>query len=218
MSLNPNPTHPRKTNRRSSPEHVDSIRNINTGIDKTNRLKKIRVANKLQHLGIRYPVKNITKVKRKKTVSIAMIQTAKNLSADAIINRFNQSKINVKGLNGVFDPIEGRVLDANIPVDAIQLQNTWEAGNNSIGFNSITDTRQGPQNDLGAVRAQLKEIEATGGNPALGFDEGSFEAVDVIVAPDDATILGRLQDNQKSTGILSPNMEFRIVDNPKFIG
>ena len=48
------------------------------------------------------------------------------------------------------------------------------------------------------------------------LDEGSFEAVDVIVSPDDATILGKLLPSQRSTGILSPNMEFRIVDNPNF--
>ena len=49
MSINPKPTHPRKTNRKSSPEHVDSIRNIETGIDKTNRLKKIRCYRGIRH-------------------------------------------------------------------------------------------------------------------------------------------------------------------------
>ena len=64
MSINPNPTHPRKTNRKSSPEHVDSIRNIETGIDKTNRLKKIRVANRLQKLAFEFVDDDVGKVQK----------------------------------------------------------------------------------------------------------------------------------------------------------
>jgi hypothetical protein len=143
------------------------------------------------------------------------IQTAKMMSADAIINSYKKIKPDIKGKSGVYDPVENRILDARIPLDAIRLQNFFESGQNSIGFNSITDTRQGPMEDIEVVKSQLKQIEQNGGVPALGFDEGSLEALDVKIGSEN-DIMTNLLENQRSTGILDYNLQFKIEDNPKF--
>jgi len=73
--------------------------------------------------------------------------------------------------------------------------------------------------ELGAeteIIDQLKEIEQSGGIPALGFDEGSLEALDVQVRTTDAEIFTALKEHQRSTGILDGDLSFRIVDNDKF--
>lgn len=161
--------------------------------------------------------KQVTPIK-KKGVKNAMIQTAKMLSADAIMDKFGTfRREHPESLgSGVFDPVENRILDARIPLDAIRLQRFFESGTNKIGFNSITDTRQGPESDVNLIRSQLKEIEQSGGIPALGFDEGSLEALNVITRTTDAEILADLRENQRSTGILDGDLTFRIVDNQKF--
>ena len=69
--------------------------------------------------------------------------------------------------------------------------------------------------DIEVVRSQLKQIEQSGGVPALGFDEGSLEALDVKVGNENE-IMVSLLENQRSTGILGSNLEFKIQDNPKF--
>jgi len=153
--------------------------------------------------------------KEKITIDKGNIQTAKMMSADAIINSYNKIKPDIKGKSGVYDPVENRILDARIPMDAIRLQNFFESGQNSIGFNSVTDTRQGPMEDIETVRSQLKQIEQTGGVPALGFDEGSLEALDVKIGSEN-DIMTNLLENQRSTGILDYNLQFKIEDNPKF--
>lgn len=147
-----------------------------------------------------------------------MIQLAKNQSADSIMNAFaTYKRVNPNSLgSGVYDPIENRILDARIPLDAIRLQKLFEGGTNKIGFNSITDTRQGPATDTEMIRSQLKEIEQAGGLPALGFDEGSLEALDVATNTTDDEILTSLRDSQRSTAILDADLSFRIVDSPKF--
>ena len=154
---------------------------------------------------------------KKIDVKVGMQQTAKMLSVDSIINKFIQSKPNIKGVSGVFDPIEGRILDAFIPKDAIRIQQLWESKGKKIGFNSITDTnmRKTQETNIEKIRSQLKEIEQSGGNPALGFDEGSLEALNVSVKDTDDEILSELLDNQQSTGIMDDNLQFRIVENPK---
>lgn len=157
-------------------------------------------------------------IKRKIPVKEGMIQQAKHLSAEALVDNFRRHKLNFANISGVYDPISGKILDANIPADKMRLQEMFESGNNKIGFNSITDTRKGPNTDLNRLKAELNEIERAGGNPAIGFDQGSLEALDVVIAPDDATIMGKLLDHQNSTGILSPTEEFKILDNPKYTG
>ena len=152
---------------------------------------------------------------RKIAPKVGMIQTAKMMSADAIINSYKKIKPDIKGKSGVYDPVENRILDARIPLDAIRLQNFFESGQNSIGFNSITDTRQGPMEDIEVVKSQLKQIEQSGGIPALGFDEGSLEALDVKIGSEN-DIMTNLLENQRSTGILDYNLQFKIEDNPKF--
>lgn len=147
-----------------------------------------------------------------------MIQTAKMFSADSIVDKFityrNQNKELIG--SGVFDPVEGRILDARIPLDAIRLQRFFEAGANKIGFNSITDTRQGKNEDTDLIRSQLKEIEQSGGVAALGFDEGSIQALDIMVGTTDGEIMEKLKEHQRSTGILDGDFTFRIVDNERF--
>jgi len=153
-----------------------------------------------------------------KHIDKGMIQLAKHQSADSIINAFKRYKaINPNSLgSGVYDPVENKILDPRIPLDAMRLQKLFEAGTNKIGFNSITDTRQDPETDVELIRSQLKEIEQAGGIPALGFDEGSLEALDVITNTTDSEILTQLRDSQRSTGILDADLTFRIVDSPKF--
>lgn len=141
------------------------------------------------------------------------MQTSEYLSADSIVDSFIKSKNNIEGTSGVFDPIKGTILNAKVPADAIRLQKLF--GGERLGFNSITDTRQGPATDIELIRKQLKEIEQNGGKPALGFDNGSLEAVDVSIGSDE-DIMSKLLDHQNSTGILDENLTFRILDNPKY--
>jgi len=147
-----------------------------------------------------------------------MIQLAKFQSADSIMNAFSKYKSEHPDSlgSGVYDPVENRILDPRIPLDAIRLQRLFEGGTNKIGFNSITDTRQSPATDVDLIRSQLKEIEQAGGIPALGFDEGSLEALDVATNTTDDEIITSLKDTQRSTGILDADLTFRIVDSPKF--
>jgi hypothetical protein len=187
--------------------------NPNKGFKKIGKLQA-RLAN--LELPIRKK-KKIGTVKKKIDVKRAMIQTAKMLSADAIVDAFIKSGIDIKGVNGVYDPIQNRVLDATIPADKQRIMELFESKDANIGFNSITDTRAGPSTDIEKVRAQLKEIEARGGIPSLGFDEGSLEANDTVIGNTD-TIMSKLLDNQRSTGIVSPNAELEIKDNPRFTG
>lgn len=158
------------------------------------------------------------KVIKKVNVKEGMMQTAKMLSADAIMNKFIEFRRRYPNSlgSGVFDPIENRILDARIPLDAIRLQRFFESGTKKIGFNSITDTRQGPATDVELIRSQLREVEQSGGIPALGFDEGSLEALNVITRTTDTEILNDLKESQRSTGILDGDLTFRILDNDKF--
>jgi len=148
-------------------------------------------------------------------INNGMIQLAKNQSADGIINTFIKGKHNIQGVSGVYDPINSKILDATRPTDAMNLQKFYDSGTKNIGFNSITDTRHRPATDIESIRNQLKQIEQSGGVPALGFDNGSLEAVSVILGSDDE-ILGKLLDHQNSTGILGGDLSFRILDNPRF--
>lgn len=147
-----------------------------------------------------------------------MTQLAKFQSADSIMNSFSKYKsTHPESLgSGVYDPIENRILDPRIPLDAIRLQQLFDTGANKLGLNSVTDTRQGPATDVNLIRSQLKEIEQAGGIPALGFDEGSLEALDVKTNTTDDEILTQLRDSQRSTAILDADLTFRIVDSPKF--
>ena len=188
-------------------------------LNPTESMKALRrKVGKIQRIaGIKPMVRKKKKGKAIKKIApkVGMIQTAKMMSADAIINSYNKIKPDIKGKSGVYDPVENRILDARIPMDAIRLQNFFESGQNSIGFNSVTDTRQGPMEDIETVRSQLKQIEQTGGVPALGFDEGSLEALDVKIGSEN-DIMTNLLENQRSTVILDYNLQFKIEDNPKF--
>jgi hypothetical protein len=155
-------------------------------------------------------------IKKKIPLKNAMQQEARHLSAEALVDKFARNRVNFEGRSGVYDPVSGKILDAFIPADKMRLQEMFNSGENKIGFNSITDTRKGPNLDLSRLKAELNEIERAGGTPAIGFDEGSLEALDVVVAPDEETIMGKLLDNQRSTGILSPTEEFKIRDNDRF--
>jgi len=160
----------------------------------------------------------LARLKDSINVNKGMIQLAKHQSADSIINAFKQyKKTNPNSLgSGVYDPTGNTILDPRIPLDAMRLQKLFEAGTNKLGLNSITDTRQDPETDVELIRSQLKEIEQAGGIPALGFDEGSLEALDVITDSTDDEILTKLRDSQRSTGILDADLTFMIVDSPKF--
>jgi hypothetical protein len=201
---------------------IDSLSSPNifgVSLKNADRYAKLRrKVGKIQRIaGIKPMVRKKKKGKAIKKIApkVGMIQTAKMMSADAIINSYNKIKPDIKGKSGVYDPVENRILDARIPMDAIRLQNFFESGQNSIGFNSVTDTRQGPMEDIETVRSQLKQIEQTGGVPALGFDEGSLEALDVKIGSEN-DIMTNLLENQRSTGILDYNLQFKIEDNPKF--
>ena len=149
-------------------------------------------------------------------MKIALIR---NTPADEIVGKFEKfinKTPSIKGVNGVFDPDTNRILDANDPNDSKLLQKKFGRGKDKIGFNSITDTRKGPESNIALIRSQLRKIEKKGGIPALGLDEGSLEAVDVARGRTDNDILGKLESSQRSTGVLTPNKKFKIVDNPNF--
>jgi len=159
------------------------------------------------------------KAMSKLRVQLATIKKKKS-TAEEIMDRFEnflERRPKTKGVSGVFDHQGMRILDANIPSDATRLHNLYGSGDSLIGFNSITDTRLGPAKDPNLIRKQLREIESKGGIPALGFDEGSLEAVAIAHGQKDEHILGKLIRHQKSTGILDPKAKkFRIVENPNY--
>jgi len=157
----------------------------------------------------------------KKAMQVIKLKIARfrNTPADEIVGKFEKfinKTPSIKGVNGVFDPDTNRILDANDPNDSRLLQKKFGRGKDKIGFNSVTDTRKGPESNIVLIRNQLRKIEKQGGTPALGFDEGSLEAVDVARGRTDADILGKLESSQRSTGVLTPNKKFKIVDNPNF--
>ncbi len=156
--------------------------------------------------------------KLKVAVKIEQIKYAvsEERSADQIIQAFKESGIDTKGANGVFDPTNRKILDATDKADISRIRRLYGGQGRTLGFNSITDTRKGPNKNLNLVQIQLKEIEAAGGIPSLGFDEGSLEAVDIAKGKTDKDVVKKLTDSQRSTGILDDNDKFRVVKNPKF--
>ena len=152
-------------------------------------------------------------------VQLATMKKIKSTSDD-IVDRFEnflQRRPNIKDASGVFDHKSMRILDANIPSDAVRLHKMYGNGDKLIGFNSITDTRLKKEDDPNIIRGQLRKIESKGGIPVLGFDKGSLEAVDIAHGSNDNEILGKLLPHQNSTGILDPGArKFRIVENPNY--
>ena len=141
---------------------------------------------------------------------------SKNVSN--IINSFKKSGVNYKGIDGIWDAVEKRVLNANEEPDRERLWDTF--GRRGMGFNSVTDTRGGPNDDLKLIADQLTKIEESGGNPALGFDSsygGSLEAVDVTygTVPE---ALSKLNPQQESIGYLDEDGKFTIEYNDRYLG
>ena len=141
---------------------------------------------------------------------------SKNVSN--IINSFKESGVSYKGIDGIWDAVEKRVLNANDEPDRERLWDTF--GRRGMGFNSVTDTRGGPNDDLKLIADQLTKIEESGGNPALGFDSsygGSLEAVDVTygTVPE---ALSKLSPQQESIGYLDEDGKFTIEYNDRYLG
>ena len=135
-----------------------------------------------------------------------------------IINSFKESGVSYKGIDGIWDAVEKRVLNANEEPDRERLWDTF--GRRGMGFNSVTDTRGGPNDDLKLIADQLTKIEERGGNPALGFDSsygGSLEAVDVTygTVPE---ALSKLSPQQESIGYLDEDGKFTIEYNDRYLG
>ena len=135
-----------------------------------------------------------------------------------IINSFKKARVDIRGIDGIWDPVEKRVLDAYDEPDRERL---WsEHGRRGMGFRSVTDTRGGPNEDLDLIAKQLTEIEEGGGVPALGFDSthgGSLEAVDITFGTP-AEVLSKTSPNQESIGYLDEDGKFTIEKNDRYTG
>jgi len=135
-----------------------------------------------------------------------------------IINSFKKARVDIRGIDGIWDAVEKRVLNANDEPDRERL---WsEHGRRGMGFRSVTDTRGGPNEDLDLIAKQLTEIEDGGGVPALGFDSthgGSFEAVDITFGTP-AEVLSKTSPNQESIGYLDEDGKFTIEKNDRYTG
>ena len=135
-----------------------------------------------------------------------------------IINSFKESGVSFKGIDGIWDEVEGRVLNAYDDTDKEIL---WgKNGRRGMGFRSITDTRGGPNDDLTLVAKQLTEIETSGGVPALVFDStdgGSLEAVDVTFGTPEE-VLSNTSPEQESIGYLDEDGKFTIEFNDRYLG
>jgi len=158
--------------------------------------------------------------------SLQLQKMAKLSKSERIVRNwqtFKRRNPRAKVTNGVFDSERGNILDGNRSGDGNRLQAIYGTRDKKrIGFNSITDTRKGPNKSLVRVQRELSKIEKAGGMPALGFDEGSLEAVDVTRGISDKDIVKKLAPHQKTTGVYNPlgrqGKRFRIVKNPKFEG
>jgi len=128
--------------------------------------------------------------------------------------------------NGLFDHEVGQILDATTDEGVTRLHELY-GKNRYIGLNSITDTDGGRIKNYNKKLTieQLDKIQSTGGVPALGFDGGSLEAVDVAHGKTVDEILARVEPTQISTGIVAPTAEwkwkekpshFRVWDNPNY--
>jgi hypothetical protein len=147
-----------------------------------------------------------------------MAANVSGLSADSIMDsliEFKKNNKEFKELTGIFDPINGAVVDARVPAGAMRLQNIFGA-KDKLAFNSITDTRQGPVTDMDLIRSQLKEIEQAGGVPSIGIFNGSLEATKALIDMSDTEIIEDLLESQRSTTIIDPDTRLRIVDNVTF--
>ena len=130
-----------------------------------------------------------------------------------IVNSFKQSGFDPTGTSGIWDAQNSKNLNAYEKPD---LERIWELyGRRGMGFNSITNTIEGPNNDIGLIAKQLTEIEEEGGIPALGFDNGSLEAVNVTYGTKDE-VLDKLLPHQNSTGYIDEDGKLDIPDNPRY--
>tara|TARA_Y100001936_G_scaffold95299_2_gene93754 strand:- start:24747 stop:27869 length:3123 start_codon:yes stop_codon:yes gene_type:complete len=130
-----------------------------------------------------------------------------------IVNSFKQSGFDPTGISGIWDAQNSKNLNAYEKPD---LERIWELyGRRGMGFNSITNTIEGPNNDIGLIAKQLTEIEEEGGIPALGFDNGSLEAVNVTYGTKDE-VLDKLLPHQNSTGYIDEDGKLDIPDNPRY--
>ena len=157
----------------------------------------------------------LNKTKQRIIKQIRTKKAMKNSLADEIIDNFKVDQHKIEGVSGLYDHNTHQILDANNPRH-VKILHSLYGGNDIQGYNSITDTRQGPQKDPEFIRQQLREIESTGGIPALGFDNGSLEAVNVARGKSEQDILDKLLPHQNSTGVLHPDGKFSILPNPKY--
>ena len=133
--------------------------------------------------------------------------------ASQIVNSFKQSGFDPTGISGVWDADNGVNLDATVKEG---LDRLWDIyGRRGMGFNSITNTIKGPNTDVDLLGKQLTEIEEQGGIPALGFDNGSLEAVNVTYGTKDE-VLDKLLPHQNSTGYIDEDGKLDIPDNPRY--
>ena len=144
---------------------------------------------------------------------------------------YRNSPVNkYKGDNtdGLFDHEVGQILDATTDEGVTRLHELY-GKNRYIGLNSVTDTDGGKikNYDKALTIKQLDKIQSTGGVPALGFDGGSLEAVDVAHGKTVDEILARVEPTQITTGIVAPTAEwiweptgkkshFKVWGNPNY--
>ena len=133
--------------------------------------------------------------------------------ASQIVNSFKQSGFDPTGISGVWDADNGVNLDATVKEGLDRLCDIY--GRRGMGFNSITNTIKGPNTDVDLLGKQLTEIEEQGGIPALGFDNGSLEAVNVTYGTKDE-VLDKLLPHQNSTGYIDEDGKLDIPDNPRY--
>ena len=133
--------------------------------------------------------------------------------ASQIVNSFKQSGFDPTGTSGVWDAQNSKNLNAYEKPD---LERIWDLyGRRGMGFNSVTNTIKGPNNDIGLIAKQLTEIEEHGGIPALGFDNGSLEAVNVTYGTKDE-VLNKLLPHQNSTGYIDEDGKLDVPPNPRY--
>jgi len=181
---------------RASPEHVESIRNINTKIKQTNRRKALQ-ARLQRHVA------------------------NQDMKADKIIDSYLNSGLSYRNVNGVYDHENSTILDATNDTHAQRLQTLFNGQGKFIGTNSVTDTRAGSNHDIERVRKELRDVEENGGIPALGFDGsegGSLEALNISVVNNKEEVMNALLKNQWGTGILGPDRTFSIEESQTYEG
>jgi len=180
-------TNPHRQRNRGSPEHVESMREINKKIKTENRRKVLQG--------------KVETIKNRIAIDRGMHEITKRFS----LNKDDRPD------GFTFDHTNNRLLDASNREQALEIRKIFGANKDkNLGINSITEDNKGknPVRDLDLISEQLHSLK--GNQVALGGYNGGLNA-NSIIHGDDNEILSKLNKNQESSLSIDPSGISRLL-------